>query len=355
MFGSSFLDSKKALSLDRHQVHASLQDLPAQISQAWTELSPLSLPASFHGANKILVCGMGGSALGARIISSIFASDLRLPVFIHHDYHLPAWIDKHTLIILSSYSGGTDEIISCAATIPEDVPTFVITTGGKLAEMADSHGWPAYIFTPQHNPSGQPRLAIGYSTFALFTILHLLDQLDSSASAIDSLVEFLQNHSRSLLISTPRKSNPAKTLAEKLHQSQLILVSSQHLDGSVYAGRNMLHENAKTLTHHYTLPELNHHLLEGLTYPRSSHSQIQFVFFDSDLYPEIIKKRLQLTIDVVGRQGYRFHIIKPEAPDKLAQSCETIQFLGFLSFYLALLHRIDPASIPWVDYLKSKL
>lgn len=355
MFPSPFLNSNAAKKLDRHHVHASLLEFPDQIAQVWAELSPLSLPSNYDHIKHLLVCGMGGSALGARVLQSALGTDLKLPVTILTDYNLPAWVDKHTLVIFSSYSGSTEETLSCARQLPDDIPAFVLTTGGDLAKIADSRGWPAYILSPLHNPSSQPRLALGYNFFALLTLLHLLDHTHLTPTSIDSLVDYLKDHAQPLLITTPQKTNPAKTLADKLKDNSLILISSQHLDGAVYAGRNMLHENAKTVTHHYTLPELNHHLLEGLTYPKSVHSKTHFIFFDSDLYPEPIKKRFKLTIDIVARQGYRYHIIKPDSDQTLTQVCETIQFLGFLSFYLALTHRIDPSLIPWVDYFKSKL
>lgn len=332
--------------LDTHQVHASLVDFPAQITQAWTELSTLTLPSSYHDIKHLLICGMGGSALGGRILQSVFADKLNLPVTILTDYHLPPWVDKHTLVVFSSYSGSTEETVSCASELPDDIPAFVLTTGGKLAKIADSRGWPAYIFNPLHNPSSQPRLALGYNFTALLTLLFQAKLISISPTTISTLTDYLRLHTDS----------PApKQLADKLKNYSLILVSSQHLDGAVYAGRNMIHENAKTIAHHYTLPELNHHLLEGLSFPQSSHKNTHFIFFDSDLYPEIIKKRLQLTIDVVGRQGYRFHVIKPDATDTLTQACETIQFLGFFSYHLALSHHIDPAPVPWVDYFKKKL
>ena len=105
----------------------------------------------------------------------------------------------------------------------------------------------------------------------------------------------------------------------------------------------------------FDIPELNHHLMEGLKHPANNKDNLYFIFIDSDLYSNRIRQRFEITKDVVSQNNIQFSSFKPSSNDKLSQVFEVIQFAGFLNFYLSMLYEQDPAPIPWVDYFKTQL
>ena len=105
----------------------------------------------------------------------------------------------------------------------------------------------------------------------------------------------------------------------------------------------------------FDLPELNHHLLEGLKYPSEAKEVFHFLLLDSNLYRKKIHKRLDLTADVIEQNNHQYSIFKPRSESKLSQIFEILSIGSFISFYLAVLYGVNPAEIPWVDYFKEKL
>ena len=110
-----------------------IREMPASCQQAWRMALDFNLPASYSRVNKVVILGMGGSAIGGDLISSLVASEARLPILLCRDYALPAFVDARTLVIASSYSGMTEETISAfEQALTTGSKKLVITTGGRL-------------------------------------------------------------------------------------------------------------------------------------------------------------------------------------------------------------------------------
>src|SRR5699024_818595 len=62
---------------------------------------------------RIVVAGMGGSALSALLVKSWLKDELHVPFEVVRDYDLPRYVDTNTLVIACSYSGNTEEAVSC--------------------------------------------------------------------------------------------------------------------------------------------------------------------------------------------------------------------------------------------------
>jgi hypothetical protein len=144
-------------------------------------------------------------------------------------------------------------------------------------------------------------------------------------------------------------------LAQSAIDKTIFLVSAEHLTGATHVFNNQLNENAKHLTVELQLPELNHHYLEGLSHPEQAKNSGVFWFMNSTLYTQKLQLRLKLTQDVVTKNGFASQIINLTAADPLTQAFELIQLGAYTNFYLAMLHNLDPAPIPWVDYFKGEL
>jgi glucose/mannose-6-phosphate isomerase len=349
-------DLEKIKSLDSSFVLESVSLLPDQIRQAWQGVWGLSLPASFGQVKNLVAAGMGGSALGALIIDSLSFEALKAPLEIVKGYHLPAYAGKDSLVLVSSYSGNTQETLSSfQEALKRDCQVFVITTDGKLAKIVKKNQLPAYVFAGDYNPSKQPRLGLGYSIAAQLALLAKVGLLRLEKNQMTEMINHLGQLKECCSLPVLAKKNLAKKIALAFDKRAVIVVSAEHLIGAAHAFKNMINENSKRFSLRFSLPELNHHLLEGLTYPEENKRFLKFLFIESAIYDEEIEKRFKVTKEVVEKNGIETHSLKLKGRTRLAQVFETIYLGGFVSAYLAFLNDIDPAPIPWVDYFKRRL
>jgi len=351
----AILDTRSEIrELDKHNILGSIEQLPDQLTDAWRQLKPLSLPDSYSSITNIVLSGMGGSALGTHVIKHLYKDELKLPVEVSSSYKLPGYVSKDTLVILSSYSGGTEETLASAEEALElGAKIAVITAGGDLAKMAKAHNWPLYQIVPSYNASNQPRMAIGYMVAGQLALLNKLGVTNVSEQQILDLSDNLKELVKKL--SPEAGVNTAKLLAYSAYDKSIVLVAAEHLVGAVHVTNNQLNENAKVLTSEWPLPELNHHYLEALSNPSKLHEDVIFLLYNSSLYAPALTRRVELTSRVIREAGYQAEIIQATAPTKLEQVFETITLGSYLSFYLAMLYKLDPAPIPRVDWFKSEM
>ncbi len=341
---------------DSGKILASIRLLPDQMEQAWEEIKNYNIPKSFGNIQNVVVAGMGGSSLGGRIVDSLIEDRVRVPIEVFTQYSLPNYVNSDTLVLVTTYSGNTEEALSMAKQAhAKRAKVFGITTGGKLESLLSSEGDPLYIFNPKANPSGQPRMGLGYTIAATLAVLSKCGLIQIVDDDFYELVVDVRKFVKEYDLDIPTNNNLAKALAEKLHTKAIVLISSSHLIGVSHAFKNQLNENSKNFAVGFDLPELNHHLLEGLKYPIKLHGSLHFLFIESDLYQDRIRKRYKLTADIVERNGHETSVFRPRSEKKLTQIFEVLTMGSFTSFYLALLNNVNPNEIPFVDYFKEQL
>lgn len=346
-------DRKRMAVLDPAGVLASIEALPNQIMEAWDEARAVRMPKSFGDVCAVAVAGMGGSALGAHIARSVYGRELGLPFSITNHYELPV-VDTATLVILSSYSGNTEEVLAAGkAAMQAKAKLAAMTTGGALAAWSRRRKIPGFIFDPAHNPSNQPRMGLGYGIFGILGILHAAGVLRVPNTDVVAAVAAARRAIRRYGVSAPAPRNPAKRLARALQNKGVLVISAEHLSGNGHAFQNQFHETAKHFAAWFDLPELNHHLLEGLSYPVGE--KFHAVFLASRRYHPRVRARIPATTDVLKRQGVSATQFISGEKTLLGEAVETLVFGSFVSFYLAMLHGEDPSRIPWVDFLKKRL
>ncbi len=350
------LNSRQEIKkLDQSNVLGSIEALPDQIQDAWDKASQVELPSKYSRVNNIVVVGMGGSALSTHIIKHLYKKELKLPLEVYNHYELPEYVNQNTLVILSSYSGNTEEVLNAAveASLKTD-KILIITAGGKLKEFAHRQNYPIYLIDPVYNPSNQPRMAIGYTVFGQLALFKTLGFINLSTDQVKTLVQRLKDTSFKLA-PEDTDNNTAKYLAYAAFQKIIVLVSAEHLRGAIHVFNNQINENAKNLTIELVLPEMNHHYMEALPFPKQTKENVIFFFFQSELYHPRVQVRVPLTNEVAEKENYPTEIISATAPTKLEQVFEIIQLGAYTNFYLAMLNGINPAPIPNVDYFKAQL
>ncbi len=288
---------------------------------------------------------MGGSALGGRVIQYLERNSLKTPIVISTEYFLPEFVNKDSLVIISSYSGNTQETVSSFKdAIKRRAKIFVIATGGEIAKMAKEANIPGYIFDPRFNSCSEPRMGLGYN---IMSIICTLDRcrLTKPLENLESLTGYL----------TQKQSDNEKyqQLAEELSGKIPLFIASEHLTGALHCIKNQFNETAKNFSLYFDLPELNHHLLEGLAYPPSNPENLIFVLVNSKYYHPEVAKRYPVSLEIIQKQHFITQEIKLDGPSPLFEVMELIQMGAFCAYYLSQLNQVDPGVIPWVDYFKK--
>lgn len=340
-------DKASFANLDPKNVLGSTELFLDQCLQMLEDTKDFTLPSEYSNVENIVFSGMGGSALGAQVFYHLYKNELRVPFYINNDYTLPGFANEKTLVILSSYSGTTEETISSLSDAQKrGCKVLALTTGGELALKAQEANLPLIKFDPRNNPSNQPRLGSGYTIVGTLTALSKAGVLETNQ---EKILEDI-NSAKTAFSNTQQKAMEA---SESLLNHIPVIVASEFLTGAAHTMRNQFNECSKTFAAYFPIPELNHHLMEGLQYPKDK--KMKFLFIESNLYSEKDKKRIELTKDVVSKNNIDTISFSPTSPTNLSQALETLSFGGLTSFYLAILYGIDPSPIPWVDYFKEKL
>ena len=351
------LDDKIKISqLDSKNMLGSIQLLGKQVEEVLVLAKKVKVPGSYKKVNNLVVLGMGGSALGAHLIKSVFLASLKIPVEIVNGYDAPKFVNEKSLVIASSYSGSTEEVVSAAVDVRrKKAKVMVICSGGKLADWAKQNKIPALVFTTSNNPCGSPRMGLGYSIFGQIALLVNVGLLKLSPAEVKNALQTISKFNLLFGLDNSEGKNPAKQLATSLLGKSVWYLSSEHLAGNAHIAANQMNENAKRFAGYFIIPEMNHHLLEGTSFPESNKNDIKFVLLQSQLYDKRVQKRCEITKQVLDNKKIPFTSYKCQENKKLLQACEILVLGSYVSFYSAMLQGIDPTAIPLVDFFKDQL
>lgn len=351
------LDDVAAMKqLDPSGVLASTALFPDQCLQAWKESTAIAFPEAYAHVKNIVVCGMGGSRFTPRTIKELYWDAITLPYEIVDGYTLPGYVNQDSLVILSSFSGTTEEVIACQEeAIRRGAKVTGVVKGGKIAQALTGAQIPFYQFDPKYNPCGQPRIGGGYLLMGHLGILKSLGFVSADEGDILQAIEFARETGKQYMAEVGTSENPTKQLALLLKDKHPFLIAAEFLRGFVNGFANQINETAKMISDFRYIPELNHHLMEGLKRPETLHQNGLFVFLTSPLYAVSIQKRFRITKEVVEKQHVATHEIALTGRTKLAQVLEGYTLSGFATFYMAMLYDTDPVAIPWVDHFKEQL
>ncbi len=333
--------------IDPQNTLGSTELLPKQCETVWEQVNKIDVPKSYREINKIVFCGMGASIYGALVFKALEGRGMPFPTEVVSDYYLPEYVDSNTLVVLTSYSGTTEEVLSCAQDAKaKKAKMLVLTKGGPLAQFASDNSIPAYIFDGKLNPAGVPRLGNGYSILGMIGLLNKIGIFELGEHEITNAITRLKE-----------KFEDIKSQAQQDYQLFInkipIVFAAEHLSGNGQILRNQFNETSKTFSAFYLIPDLNHHLMEGLQYPQGA--PLYFLIMNTPNFSEKIEKRIELTVDVIKQNKLDVYEFKTSGQTIYDDFLETLQYGSFLTLYLALEYKQNPAINPWVDYFKKKL
>lgn len=327
-----------------------IKDLPKQVRDAWAIARAAQLPPAHGDVRNITVAGMGGSAIGGDLAAALLAGELKVPMSVHRDYGLPAYVGRDSLVIASSYSGNTEESLSSFEEAQRrGARVLVLTTGGKIAELARAAKYPVITFSYP----AQPRAALGYS---LGLVLGALTRLgfvrDLSADIDAALADLAKLEER---VHEGARTNDAKKLAIELYGRIIFAYGGGVLGVMARRVKGQWNENAKNWGAFDVLPELNHNGVVGFPHPDIARDALTVLLLRSDRDNPRHKLRFDVTRELLDRASIPHQTLQFSGASMLSEVLQLTLFTDYVSFYVALLNGVDPSPVKSIDYLKERL
>jgi glucose/mannose-6-phosphate isomerase len=343
------LDRAAVAAVDSTGQAAEMVDLPTHLRDAlWRVDSAAIAPVDAPGG--LVVAGMGGSAIGARLALGVLGGRARRPVVVADGYALPGWAGPDTLVLCSSYSGNTEETLSgYDDAVERDAPRLVATTGGALIERARRDGVPVIPV-----PGGfQPRAAVGYALVAALEAAALCGAAPSLRAEIEAAAALAERLAAEWGPDGP-EDGAAKTLARRLHGTIPVVCGAEAAAPVAYRWKCQINENSGLPAFASALPELDHNEIVG--WPASRElARFSAVLLEDPTAHARNRLRAELTAEQAAAGAAV--VERVTAPgDTPAERVVALVLLGDLvSLYLAVLRGEDPASIPPIDAVKAAL
>jgi glucose/mannose-6-phosphate isomerase len=329
-----------------------LHQFPRQCQRAWQQAAELELPPDYRRAGRVVILGMGGSAIGGEVVSHLVGADSRRPVCLHRDYGLPFELDDRTLLIASSYSGNTEEVLSgFKQALETPAKKLVVTTGGRLKQLALENSIPVFTITYD----SPPRLAFAHSFMPLLNILQRLGLLADKTLDVNEALIALNCLNNQYNEESPLESNRAKKIAASLHGKLPLLYGGGMLAAAARRWKAQLNENAKAWAFFEVLPELSHNAVVGYEFPREIKDRACVIFLYSNLLPDRVQQHYQAVSGLLKRQGIGYQIVEAGGRSALAHLLSLIYLGDYASLYLAMLNEANPMTLEAVDIIKDYL
>ncbi|HSG79938.1 MAG TPA: SIS domain-containing protein [Acidimicrobiia bacterium] len=321
-------------------------ELPDQLRWA-AELDPPAIPE----ANEILVSAMGGSAVGATVAAAV-AEEAGHRIAVHRSYGLPGWAASHRPLVLAvSHSGDTEETLDAVEVAgAASLPIAAVTTGGRLADLAEAAGWPL-VRVP---PGPQPRAAMGYLTGAILRLAEAAGMVPRQGASLHEAADVVD---RILGGGDGPGFDLAADLAAALDGRVAVICGGDGV-GAVAAGRwkTQINENGKAPAYSAVLPELDHNEVVGWeAFPRLSQDRFGLVWLhDAGEHPRVTA-RARITAELLdGRVGAAGDVYSVGA-GVLARIFSLTVIGDLVSDAIAARAGVDPMPVDVISDLKKRL
>lgn len=309
------------------------------------------LPSLGFSPEHVVYAGMGGSALAASL--SLTWPGYKIPFEIVRSYDLPAYISDKSLCIIASYSGNTEEAISALAQAEtKNARIAVITSGGRLAELAHEKNYPLTLL-----PSGyQPRHAVLYNLKALVTILERAGLVaeNSAEQSLHETAGFLHESVKAWRADVPTQDNQAKQLALELAGKSPVVYAGPLLFPAAYKWKISFNENAKNIAWCNQYPEFNHNEMLGwVSHPTDKPYGV--IDLRSSFEHERVLKRIEVSERLLSGLRPAPLVVNAQGDTLLEHLLWTVALGDFTSLYLALLNGLNPTPVDLIEKFKRAL
>ncbi len=301
------------------------------------------LRANNNEIRNVLICGLGGSGIGGTIVRDIISSKVNIPIAATKDYSIPNFVNEHTLVIASSYSGNTEETLyaleKCQSRGAEIA---VITSGGKLKAIAEENKYNKIMI-----PGGQPpRAMFGYAFTGLFFMINHYGIIDDS---------FKSDFTKAIGLLDTEKSDiqqQAMSLAKKMYNQTPIIYVANGFEGVAIRFRQQINENSKMLCWHHVVPEMNHNELLGW---RTNVNDLAVVYFRNKSDYDRNQIRMDINKKVISKFTENITEVWSKGVSLIENSLYHINLGDWVSWYLSEMNNVDAIEIDVIDFLKGEL
>jgi glucose/mannose-6-phosphate isomerase len=321
-----------------------IERFPNQLKEALEIGQASTIKTHIHEVNKIYIAGMGGSGIGGDFVAQFVSDECKVPIIVGKKYRTPAYIDKNTLVIISSYSGNTEETIYALNSIQHSGAKIVcIASGGKSIALAKQYGYD-FIQLPGDWPS--PRACLGYSIVAQLFVLRKLDMIGSR------IFDQIKSASELLKYDQDDIKEKAKKIAQAFHKKTPVIYIEDRLEAVALRFRQQICENAKQLCWHNVIPEMNHNELVGWKDNRDDLT-ILFLRNKDDFKRNNI--RMDINIKIISGLCNTVMEVQSKGQSMVENALYFVHLGDWVSWYLSQLRGVDAIEIDVIDFLKKEL
>jgi glucose/mannose-6-phosphate isomerase len=338
---------------DPFQFRDHIVALPRQLLDGWAAAQALDLPDSLRQIDRVVLIGMGGSAIGAALFAALAAPECRHPISVVRDYDLPAFAGgSNTLMIAVSFSGDTEEVLAAFEQArTRGCQLLVVTGGGQLAKRAQAIGAP--VIRIEHASPRQS--ALGWVIAPLLGLSSRLGWTHDFAIDLEEAIEVVRSWTPDLDVDAPVMKNLAKREAGQMLGRAVFVFGAGHLAEVAFRWKEQINESAKAWAAVEVLPDADHNSLAGMEWPDGFTSKMMALFLTGASDQPRNAQRIQLTKQAYMLAGCNTDFAMARGVSPLAQAMSLVLLGDFISFYLALLYGAEPMQVPIVAEFKAAL
>ena len=321
----------------------------------------LVIPKKYSWKNKnvnyttpqnIVICGMGGSAIAGDYIYYLLKDKISIPILTNREYQLPSFVSNTSLVICVSYSGNTEETLSCFKdALQKSAMLLTVSSNGLLEKLSTDIGIP-HIKIREGIP---PRSALPLIYTALLTILEKLELIENMEADIQETSEILEKLSKEYDVGQKTESNLPKNIAYGLYNTLSVFIGHTFLCPVAYRAKCELNENSKLLAISEVISEQNHNGIVAWDNPNTALNDVAVVLFRDKNESDSIKIRVDELKKRVEKKTEKLLEVYPEGKSELAKQISSTYLIDLVSIYLAILYEVDPSITPSIDTLKEVL
>ena len=323
---------------------AKLYDKAAKLAQ--------KIQVNYPKPDNIIVAGMGGSGIGGDLLKDWARNKTTVPIEVNREYQLPAYAGKRTLVLITSYSGDTEESLGAFLdALKRKCMIYCVSSGGALLENAERLNVP-YLRVPGGMP---PRAALPYLFVPLLLGMEKMGLVSGASEELSEALTLLEKIGKDNSPEKPAKENFSKTLALDIGQTAPVVYGFGFYRSVAERFKTQFNENSKVPAKWEVFSELNHNEIVGWERAGELGKCFSAIFIRDKEEPTEIRSRIEITKELVGKAGVGLFEVPAQGKSPLAKMLSTICIGDFTSIYLALLHGVDPTPVKTINYLKDTL
>lgn len=307
-----------------------IKEYPEHVRKAFSVKHKIRL----RKPDKIIVGGMGGSAISGDVLKNCLEDEVKIPIFVARDYKLPNFADKKTLVFLISYSGNTEESLSMLGDAKRrGCQIVLLTSGGKFAETKNRK-----IMVPE---GMLPRVALPYLFFPILRVLQDNKIISNKNRDVAEVSKVLKGFNFEM----------ARQLAKKFYMRTPVLYGPRKYESALYRWETQINENSKKFAHHNVFTEMNHNEIVS---DFRDNTDIFAVMVRDDT----INKRIRIHMNVAKKilsKEIEVREIRVKGTGTLAKLFYVIYLGDCTSYYLSLFRSVDPEEVANIKIIKKAL